>query len=77
MSLLRENVGTGTCRYVAIDIAPLLVAGEHTFVPDWCVDLLDVMSLPVGELVQSIAQYFGLSMEFLIHVFDLVKFTYF
>ena len=69
MALLREHSGTGTCRYVAIDVAPLLVAGDKTFVPDWCVDLLDFQKLPLGKLVQSIALYFGLSMEYLIHVF--------
>ena len=28
MSLLREHVGTSTCRCVALDVAPLLVAGD-------------------------------------------------
>ena len=69
MSLLREHVGTGTCTYIGLDISPLLVAGDETFVPDWCVDLLDTEKLPIGQLIQSVARYFGLSIEFLMHVF--------
>ena len=66
---MQDHVGCGTCRYIGLDIAAVLIAGTSTFVPDWCVDLLDYDSLPIGRLVRAVSKRFGLCMELLLHVF--------
>ena len=66
---MQDHVGCGTCRCIGLDIAAVLIAGTSTFVPDWCVDLLDYDSLPIGRLVHTVAKRFGLCMELLLHIF--------
>ena len=69
MNEMREHAGCGTCKYIGIDIAAILIAGTNTFIPDWCVDLLDYSSLPAGRLIRTIARRFGLHIDSLLHVF--------